>query len=97
MEDYDLLKLVHNELPNDYRNVLTPFLKKYASHLVNGGTEQDERAKQLFCQYWVGYLIYHNQQKKKFFELWDLMEREYQQQRQYALKFYERIMQEDRE
>lgn len=94
MEDYDLLKLVHNKLPGDYRDVLAPFLKNYAAHLVNGGTEQDERAKQLFCQYWVGYLIYHNQQKKNFFDFWDLMEKGYHQQRQYALKFYERI-QED--
>lgn len=89
MKDYDLLKKAHNSLPASYKEVMVPYLTRYATYLVEGGNEQDDRAKKLFEQYWVGYKIYHFQQKGKDFEFWDLMDQGYEFQRELAVKIYE--------
>lgn len=86
MNDYDLLKQAHNSLPTEYKKVMVPYLKSYAAYIVSGGKEQDERAKTLFKQYWVGYKVYHFQQKKKDFDFWNLMDQPYDIQRELALK-----------
>lgn len=89
MKDYDLLKKAHNSLPASYLEIMVPYLTRYATYLVNGGNEQDKRARKLFEQYWVGYKIYHFQQRNKDFEFWDLMEQGYEVQRELAVKICE--------
>lgn len=86
MNDYDLLKKAHNNLPTDYKKIMVPYLKSYAAFIVSGGKVQDERAKTLFKQYWVGYKIFHFQQKQKDFDFWELMKQSYKVQRDLALK-----------
>lgn len=86
MNDYDLLKKAHNNLPTEYKEIMVPYLKSYAAHIVSGGKERDDRAKTLFKQYWVGYKIFHFQQKQKEFEFWELMGQSYKVQRELALK-----------
>lgn len=86
MNDYDLLKQAHNSLPKEYKEVMVPYLKSYAAFLVSGGKESDERAMDLFKQYWMGYKIYHFQQKNKNFDYWDLREISYETYRELALK-----------
>ncbi|WP_315307922.1 hypothetical protein [Enterococcus devriesei] len=48
MNDYELLKKAHNNLPEKYKLVMIPYLKSYAAYIVSGGKELDERAKTLF-------------------------------------------------
>lgn len=86
MNDYELLKKAHNNLPEKYKLVMIPYLKSYAAYIVSGGKELDERAKTLFRQYLVGYKIYHFQQKEIDFDFWELMEQPYDIQRELALK-----------
>lgn len=86
MNDYDLLKQAHNSLPKEYKEVMVPYLKSYAAFLVSGGKESDERAMDLFKQYWVGYKIYHFQKKNKNFDYWDLREISYETYKELALK-----------
>ncbi|MDT2532105.1 hypothetical protein [Enterococcus raffinosus] len=86
MNDYDLLKKAHNSLPKEYKEVMVPYLKSYAAFLVSGGTESEQRAMDLFKQYWVGYKIYLYQQKNKDFDYWDLRKVSYETYRELALK-----------
>ncbi|AXG38846.1 hypothetical protein EGCR1_09045 [Enterococcus gilvus] len=86
MNDYDLLKKAHNSLPKEYKEVMVPYLKSYAAFLVSGGKESEQRAMDLFKQYWVGYKIYLYQQKNKYFDYWDLRKVSYEAYRELALK-----------
>lgn len=86
MNDYDLLKKAHNNLPKEYKEIMIPYLKRYAALLVSGGKETDQRAMDLFKQYWVGYKIYHFQQKARDFDYWNLREVSYEIYRELALK-----------
>lgn len=90
MNDYDLLKKAHNSLPAEYKEVMVPYLKRYAAYLVSGGKEQDEHAMNLFKQYWVGYKIYHLQQRNRDFDYWTLREIPYETYRELALKVCEK-------
>lgn len=89
MNDYDLLKKAHNNLPAKYKEAMGVSLKNYAAYLVEGGKEQDDQAKRLFRLYWVMYKIYHYQQIDKYYEFWDVMKESYEDQRKLALKICE--------
>ncbi|WP_407855609.1 hypothetical protein [Enterococcus hailinensis] len=89
MNDFELLKCVHNKLPPDYKKIQGPYLKRYSQYIVQGGHVNDDRAKQIFKQYWVGYFIYHYQVKAKEYDFWELNEKPYEEQLNFAKKMYE--------
>lgn len=91
VNDFELLKTLHNKLPQDYKEIQVPYLTRYSQHIVKGGNVSDDRAKQLFKQYWVGYFIYHYQQKNKEYDFWDLNGQTYETQLEFAKKMYEKL------
>lgn len=92
VNDFELLKAVHNKLPQAYKEVQVPYLKRYSQFLAQGGGFTDERAEQLFRQYWVGYFIFHYQQKQKEYDFWELNARPYDVQLEFAKKMYAQLV-----
>lgn len=91
VNDFELLKALHNKLPQDYKEIQVPYLTRYSQLIAKGGNVSDDRAKQLFKQYWVGYFIYHYQQKNKEYDFWDLNGQSYETQLEFAKKMYEKL------
>jgi len=69
----DLLLQAHNSMPEDYQEIMKPYLNSFVDGVYYG--ESDKRLNQIFYNYWIGYFIYHYQQKNIEFNLTSLKDK----------------------